>query len=76
MRPLLAILVTLLFIGFGGHTEQRLRAGEAADDPAAVGKVDLAAVVAADARHGLAEIGRLAPDEQALLQGGVAGGRH
>ena len=38
----------LLVVGLGGHAQQRLRAGEAADHPTAVGKVHLAAVLTAD----------------------------
>ena len=37
--------------GLGGDAQQGLRAGEAADDPAAVGEDHLAAVAEGDALH-------------------------
>ncbi len=56
---------SFLHIGFGSHTEQRLRAGETADDPASV--LDVNAVLAGDvAAHGHAA-GRLAADDRAGL---------
>ena len=65
-----------MFIGFGGHTEQRLRAGETADDPASVLEVYLAAVLKTDVIDSRAEFRHPLFREEKLLQLGLALRRH